>query len=673
MNNSDFHILNLSAYQTPQVEENPNEEWIAFGDTNSFYTEIIDAFLNSPTTGSIIQGITNQIYGKGLNAHNASKKPDEFAQMKSLFKKKCLQKIAMDLKLLGEAAFQITYKKKRIESVMHFNRETLRAEKCDDKGKINAYYYHPKWESYKDFEELTRIPVFGSGAPNEIYIIRKSIPSMHYYSPPDWSNALNYSKLECEISEYLVNEVQNSFSGTKLVSFSNGVPTVEKQHMIKNEIMSKLTGANGEKTIISFSDSPETKTTIEDVSVSNAADVYQYIAEECSRKLLLANRITSPLLVGIRDTGNSLGSNAEEIENAHNLFENVVIKPYQELILNAIDDILAVNGIALDLFFETLTPIEFVNTEEIVSKEQQEEEIGDTIDDKQPIAEEQTEEENPLEISTDNKASYNGAQIASALSILENVKTGIITQDQAIVFLVQMLQFDIEVARSMFQGKGSEELLSKIEQKNNEIIMNQHLPDLESHVDSLIELGEDEDLENWELVDERPVDYNQEEALDKMLSLATTGVARPNAKSEQDAVVEDKRFRVRYQYAPQTTRANSREFCKKMVAANKLYRKEDIEAMENKVVNAGWGKNGSNTYSIWKYKGGGSCTHFWMRKTFMAVNVNPDVKNPKAEISVNKSIKEGLKPIKNPKEVAMRPRDMKNRGFFEPKKFKTPR
>ena len=585
MNNSDFHILNLSAYQTPEVTENPNEEWVAYGDDNNYYKELIDAFLNSATTGSIIQGITNQIYGKGLNAHNASQKPDEFAQMKSLFKKKCLQKVAMDLKLLGEASFQITYKKKKIEKVMHFNRETLRAEKSDDKGKINAYYYHPKWEDYKDHDELTRIPVFGSGAPNEIYIIRKSIPSMHYYSPPDWGNALNYSKLECEISEYLVNEVQNSFSGTKLVNFSNGVPTVEKQHLIKNEILNKLTGAKGEKTIVSFSDSPENKTTIEDISVSDAADTYSYIAEECSRKLLLANRITSPLLVGIRDTGNSLGSNAEEIENAHNLFENIVIKPYQQLILDAIDDILAVNNIALDLFFETLTPIEFVKTDNIATKEKREEETGE------------------------------------------------------------------------------------------QLALNQHLPDLESHIDSLIELGEDEDNENWELVDERPVDYEQEEALDKMLSLATvsTGTAKPNAKSEQDSVINEKKFRVRYQYSPITNDPKSREFCQKMVAAKKLYRKEDIIAMEKKIVNAGWGPEGKNKYSIWKYKGGGSCKHFWMRKTFMAININPDVKNPNAEISVNRAKKEGLKPIVNIKEVSMRPRDMVNRGFLKPKNFKTPR
>ncbi len=590
MINSDFHIVNLSAYQTPEIVENPNEEFISYGEDNNYYQELIDAYLNSPTTGSIINGISNQIYGKGVNAHNASKKPDEYAQMKSLFKKKCLQKVAMDLKLLGEAAFQVIYKGKKIVSVSHFNRETLRAEKCDDKGKINAYYYHPNWSEYQNPDDLTRIPVFGSGANNEIYIIRKFIPSMHYYSPPDWANALNYSKLECEISEYLVNEVQNSFSGTKLVSFSNGVPTQEKQHLIKNEIMNKLTGANGEKVIISFSDSAETKTQIEDISVSDAADVYSYIAEECSRKLLLANRITSPLLVGIRDTGNSLGSNAEEIENAHNLFENVVIKPYQELILDAIDDILAVNGIALDLYVETLTPIEFVNTEEIVTKEKREEETGEQ------------------------------------LSL-------------------------------------SEELKNK-----------------ESNAEILIDLGEDEDLENFELVDEREVDYDQEEALDKMLSLATTGTARPNANSDLDGETETgKKFIVRYQYAPLIVGKDTRDFCKKMVAAKKIYRKEDIIAMEKNKVNAGWGPEGSrDKYSIWLYKGGGSCRHYWLRKTYMAkAGVNPDVKSPLTKpVYKQEKAKEGISEpskTKEPAKVSQRPRDMKNRGFIKDKNWTTPK
>ena len=96
--------------------------------------------------------------------------------------------------------------------------------------------------------------------------------------------------------------------------------------------------------------------------------------------------------------------------------------------------------------------------------------------------------------------------------------------------------------------------------------------------------------------------------------------------------------------------------------------------MSEMPVNKGWGPKGdSDTYDIWLYKGGGSCRHFWMRKTYMAVDVAPDVKNPKSEISVNEAKKKGLKPPKNESEVAKRPRDLdeKKRGFLEPKNWTT--
>jgi hypothetical protein len=379
-----LEVIQLEAYQTPEVIEDAKKDYVAFGSGNSFYDELIDVYLNSPTSHSTITGIVNQIVGKGMHAHNASKKPDEFAQFRSLFKANDLKKIALDYKLLGEAAIQVSYLQKKVVKVSHFNRETLRAEKCDDKGAINAYYYHPKWKDYKDGDKLTRIPVFGSGAKNEIYIIRRHIPSMHYYSVPDYIGSLNYGKLECSISEFLVNEVENSFSGSKLVSFANGTPTVEGMRRIKQEITDKLTGVHGEKVIVSFSDSVENKTTIEDINPPNSAEVYQYISEECSRKLMIGHRITSPLLVGIRDTGNSLGNNAEEIQNAHNLFENLVIKPYQNDIIDAIDDILAVNGISLDLYVQTLTPIEFTDTDNAITKEQVEEETGQELSTHKP-------------------------------------------------------------------------------------------------------------------------------------------------------------------------------------------------------------------------------------------------------------------------------------------------
>ena len=567
-----LHIVNLSSYNRPKIKEDKRRDWVEYGDDNNYYQYLIDLYTNSTTNNAIINGVSNMIYGKGLDALDSSTKTDEYAAMRSIFSDSCLRKVVLDLKLLGEGSFQVLRKNGQVVKAEHFPRQTLRAEKCNDDGKIEAYYYHPNWEKKKPTEKPERIAAFGfgNGREPEIKIIKRYVSGYDYYCPVDYQGGLAYAELESEIADYLINDVQNGFSGTKVVNFNNGVPDREKQLQVKSDVMHKLTGARGEKVIIAFNNNAESKTTVDDIPLNDAPQHYEYLSRECANKLIVAHRVTSPLLLGIRTENNGLGSNSEEIQTASLLFDNITIKPYQELVLEALDDILAENGISLKLYFKTLQPLAFIDTDNAITDEAREEETG--------------------------------------------------------------------------------------------VKLSAEFPDNEMF-DLLDEFGEEEDLENWVLVDEREVDYDQEEALDKMIGLASTGTARPNATSEQDGEAEEMKFKVRYQYAPLRTQANSREFCKKMVAAKKIYRKEDIQQMSTRAVNAGWGLNGADTYDIWLYKGGGACHHFWMRKTYMAVDVKPDATNPRAEISVNKAKKEGFTPETNDPKVAKRPVDMPNKGF----------
>ena len=573
-----LHIVNLASYNRPKISEDKNREWVEYGENNDYYSYLINLYTESTTNNAIINGISNMIYGKGLDALDSNRKPNEYAAMRSIFADSCLRKISLDLKLLGEGSIQVLYKDKKVVKGEHFPRQTLRAEKCNEDGQIEAYYYYHDWANLKRSDTPKRIAAFGfgNGTEPEIKIIKKYVSGYDYYCPVDYQGGLAYAELESEVSDYLINDVQNGFSGTKVVNFNNGVPDQEKQIQVKNDVMRKLTGARGEKVVIAFNNNAESKTTVDDIPLNDAPQHYEYLSNECSNKLIVAHRVTSPLLLGIRTENNGLGSNADEIKTAALLFDNITIKPYQELICDALDDILAINGISLKLYFKTLQPLAFIETDNAITDEAREEETG--VKDELTLSKEESFDDDEM--------------------------------------------FDL-----------------------------------------LSEFGEEEDLENWELVDEREVDYDQEEALDKMIGLASTGTARPNAKSEQDGEADNMRFKVRYQYAPLKTQANSREFCKKMVSAKKIYRKEDITQMSTKAVNAGWGLSGAATYDIWLYKGGGACHHFWMRKTYMAKDVQPDATNPNAEVSVNKAKKEGFKPETNDPKVAKRPKDMPNQGF----------
>jgi len=177
----------------------------------------------------------------------------------------------------------------------------------------------------------------------------------------------------------------------------------------------------------------------------------------------------------------------------------------------------------------------------------------------------------------------------------------------------------------------------------------------------LIEQGE-EMGDDWELIEDVAVDYDLEEKRDAMLTFANVPSSKPQAKSEQDTEI----IKVRYTYAPDRYSDDSREFCKKMVNAKRVYRKEDIIAAGDRAVNPGFGPNGADTYSIWLYKGGPRCQHFWKRQTYLRKN--------NKKISVNqakKAIREagvGAKRLEeNDRRVATRPTDMPNQGFLNPR------
>ena len=568
-------IVNLSNYSSPEIKEVKNKDWIFYGEDNNYYQYLIDRYNGSPTNNAIVNGLSQMVFGKGLNATDSNKKPDQYAQMVSLFKKDTVRKFCYDLKLMGQCAIQVIYSKDRtkIAQVEHLPIETLRAEKVnEDSDEVEGYYYSADWSKLKPMDRPKRIPAFGTSKEAiEIICVKPYRAGFYYYSPVDYQGGLQYAELEEEIANYHLNNIKNGLAPSMLINFNNGIPNEEERELIEQRIYDKFSGSSSAgKFILSFNDNTESSASLEPVQLSDAHNQYQFLSDESSKKILVSHRIVSPMLFGIKDN-TGLGNNAEELKTASILCDNVVVKPFQDLLIDSFDKILGFNGIALKLYFETLQPLEFTDMEGVTDSD---------------VIEEET-----------------GVKMSS-----------------------QQVQFD------------DDEMYNLLKQ-----------------------YGEDEDLDQWELVDEREVDYDQEEVLDKMIGLARSGTAKPNSKSKQDKEIKGVEFKVRYKYSPDRVSSNSREFCKKMVAAKKLYRKEDIIAMGSQTVNKGWGLNGAATYSIWLYKGGGACTHKWLRQTFKG-KTEGNIANVDPNISTNKSRKEGFNPV-NEREVSMKPKDMPNQGF----------
>ena len=192
--------------------------------------------------------------------------------------------------------------------------------------------------------------------------------------------------------------------------------------------------------------------------------------------------------------------------------------------------------------------------------------------------------------------------------------------------------------------------------------------ELEIYLDSI---GEVIDEKEWVIVDERDVDYDEEVNLDSQIEalnnpknnlfqkLASAVKAIPNAKSKQDKTVKGVNYKVRYKYAGNPK--PERDFCRVMMNANKLYRKEDLERVDSNLVNKGFGHNGE-PYNVFLFAGGPRCKHFFRRVTFMSTN-GVDVNSPLAKtISTDTASKRGYK-VTNPYQVGVQKNNLPNKGF----------
>ena len=581
--NSKISFVNLSTYSTPEILESKNKEWVEFGLNNDYFKFLINRANGSATSGACITGISQMIYGKGIDATNSSKKPEQYARMISLFKKDDLRQLAYDLKLTGQCAIQVIYSKdkKTIEKVEHLPIETLRAEKVGSEDKkIQAYYYHPDWVNIKPSEQPLRIPAFGvsdTPKPIEILYVKPYEAGMYYYSTPDYVSGISFSEIEEEIANFHVNNIKNSFAPAALINFNNSVPDEETQTLIENKIVSKFQGTNSAgKLIIAFNDSKESQADITPVQISDAHNQYEFISSEAQSKIMMSHRIVSPMLLGIKDS-TGFGNNAQELENASVLMQNVVISPFQDLLTDAFDKVLAFNGIALNLYFKTLQPLQFLDLDNVKDSETREQETG-------------------VKMAKEN------------------------------------------------EGFNDNEMLDVLD-------------------------GEVIDFEEWELVDSREFDEENEnvetwasglikEKKSTLNKLADFIKSKPNGFSYLDKSF----YKVRYSYQEKYSSGNSRNFCKKMMSRTSsgvVYRLEDIDTASSSGVNKSFGHKGQNV-DLFKYKGGVNCGHVWSEELYRMKS------KTEKYISKGKEVKDipktyDPKPRGN-KESKIAPKDMKDNG-----------
>jgi capsid portal protein len=225
---------------------------------------------------------------------------------------------------------------------------------------IENYFYCTDWADARKVKDKKKIPAFEtSNEKMEIFYIKNYCPGLYYYSLPDWVSALQLAMCDGEVSNLHWNNITNGFLPSVMINFNNGVPAPEERETIEDLIQRKFTGTdNAGRFMVSFNDDPLTKPTLDVIQIDNLHEKYEYVADYIQDRILVAHRVTSPLLFGIRTKNNGFSSQSEEMKTAFSIMQTMTISPFQNIILNSLDYVMACSGYTdTELYFEQLTPL----------------------------------------------------------------------------------------------------------------------------------------------------------------------------------------------------------------------------------------------------------------------------------------------------------------------------
>ena len=554
---SDIKLITLTSYTRPPLMEDKSRDWVMNGRNNEHYNYIIDRNNGSPTNSSINQSYSTLIYGKGLRTSSGSLGAEHWGRLQTILRPRELRKMVADFQVFGEFSFEVIETKGgELHSLTHIPKQMIIPSIANEKNEIEHYWFSRNWRKYTDVENTPVLfNAYGAARGNSIYVAKPYVVGAEYFGAPSYTAALVYAEMEEEIANVQISSIKNGLSAGYIIQIPNGTNyTPEEKEEFERQVKRKLTSSsNASNFIISFNDQ-EVAIEVTPFPVNtNVHKQWETLTTEAKNQIMTAHKVISPSLVGL-SSASGFSSVADEMDMSERQTIKRVIKPKQDFILDAIEEVLINYGINLDLYFAPLT-------EEVVEVKEE------------------------------------TAELSSHVCMSEDIELFAILEKYAL-----------------------------------------------------------DSPEGYELTDGKEYDV-------KMSA---------NQTSEQDT----KLWKTRYSFTKgtsKTPKGQSRSFCNKMVSlsdAGKVYRKEDIELMSQQGVNGKFAHSGGK-YDIFLYGGGVNCYHRWERRVFKK-KLNEDGK-PKGggamqqttSVNVNEAKRQGYKPVKNAKDVAIAEIDKPDNGRYK--------
>jgi len=623
----------------PEYKVMNGKPYVFYGERNNYPSYLLEMYQRSAKHNAIVNGKVNYITGKGWTYDPKDLAADLVTELNRMLEdpnpyddlNDILYKVTLDFEIFNGFALEVIWNLQgKISQIAHVNFGNLRVNENQDK-----FYFAQEWKEFGEPEGLREYVAFNpeNKLGKQLFYYSSYAPSVKYYPIPEYLGALAYIETDARIANYHVNNLRNGFLGGYLFSFNNGVPTDEEQRDIKRQLITQMRGDDGERIVVAFNDTKDNGLEISALEANNLDKQFEILNNTIQTEIFVAHRVTSPMLFGIRTSG-QLGGRSELIES-YELFKSVYVEDRVRKIEKVFNYILDFNGVGVLEILPT-DPIKEQLSEQtlttIASRAELREMAGlkdDTVD--VPKTTDSIQALSPL-VANKVLEKMTDSEVRSLVGLNTTPTSPVPPQETSTSF--HAFKRNDKVELDLFQqfGQSKEnfvELKARTMRYGFELQEQEFASEYEELDSNILkEIKKDptitaEDISrrlstSVEKISERISALVEKGAINIRGALKELGdnakdFIKPDRPESEPLVQVMYRYDVLPEYGPQKLIDGSREFCIKMIELGRYYSRNDINQISQIM-----------GYSVWERRGGWmtlpdtnthipSCRHSWFQ------------------------------------------------------------
>jgi hypothetical protein len=608
-------------YIKPDEEKDKQLGFIKWGKKNNYPFFLVDLLNGSAWHAGIIKNKTYYIAGGGIEIVSGNMQPFIDNQYSEFDMNEIAELLAYDYEIFGGFCVIGTWNRdgSRVAVWEHLDLDLVRVDASE-----RMYYISDDWTAMQQSAEKTNlrsIPALDMNNKTGKFIIyykdpvKRTKTEQGIYPKPPYYGGITAIQTDVDISRFHMHEIANSFKGGTMISFCDGYPeTQEEAENIKAQVKGRTQSVeDAGEIIITFSDSKDKAPIVQSLNGNDLDKRYETTEQSVQQNILVSHSVVAPSLFGVAPEGSF---NAAETADLFEVFKKTYVDARQRRLEWMINQMAELGGYIGQVKLKDVSPL--------VSSEAP----------AQAVAPVMTQE-----------SAFNRQDVNALMDIVTKLNDGKITHDSALsIVLASFPTIDEAQARRIvgMPATGSQQLSSckhihtfsddeiklfeefgtdaddfkvlatypiawdtpseQVFTKHDQIFatigeIKLGLKDIDKNVLSLIQRGEDG------VSISKALEISVEEVAKSLQRLSVLELVSKMEITElgstliEEVDVPAERFEIAYTYREvpgiPPVKSESRDFCLRLIDANRKYTREELNTISSRV-----------DRDVWKYRGG---------------------------------------------------------------------